>query len=368
MYSGLAVRKIIHIDMDAFYASVEQRDFPELRGRPVVVGGPAEGRGVVAAASYEARRFGIHSAMPSAQAKRLCPHAVFVKPRFNVYQEASQQIREIFRAVTPFVEPLSLDEAYLDVTENSWREPKAGIVAKRLKAQIKEETQLIASAGVGPSKMIAKLASDFDKPDGLVIIPPDQVDRFLRPLEVKKLWGVGKKTAQRLHELGLYTVEDVRRFPKEHLERLFGSFGIHLHLLAYGNDDRRVENRREAKSRGAERTFARDLFRIAQIEEVLEEHGSRLGEEFERTHRAGRTVTIKLRYSDFTTITRSRSFSTPIESAARIVSIAKDLLKETEAGRRPVRLVGVSLSNLVADGEMVQLPLFGDAELLEAED
>ena len=350
-------RKIIHVDMDAFYASVEQRDQPPLKGQPVIVGGPPDGRGVVAAASYEARGYGIHSAMSSARAKRLCPHAVFLKPDFAKYSAVSRQIREVFRRVTDRIEPLALDEAYLDVTTNALFELDARVVAEQIKRWIFDETRLTASAGVGPNKLIAKLASDYDKPDGLVVIAPEQVDRFLSPMAVRRLWGVGPKTAERLKELGVETVADVRGISPQALERKLGKYGPFLWDLAHGRDDRPVVSHRSSKSHGAERTLVSDLRSRREIEGLIEGLAKRVAEDLERGGRPGRTITLKLRYSDFTTITRSRSRATPTHDPERIAATARALLDETEAGQRPVRLVGVQVSGLVSEEEPYQLEL-----------
>ena len=339
--------------MDAFYASVEQRDRPELRGQPVVVGGPADGRGVVAAASYEARAYGIHSAMSSARAKRLCPPVVFLRPDFAKYSAVSRQIREIFRRVTERIEPLALDEAYLDVSDS----PNAGALAQQLKVWIRDDTQLVASAGVGPNKLIAKLASDHDKPDGLVIVRPADVDGFLADMSVRKLWGVGPKTAERLRDLGVDTVADVRQLSPQILERRLGKFGPFLWDLAHGRDDRPVVSHRTAKSHGAERTLATDVQSRREIEGLIEGLAKRVADDLAHGGRPGRTITLKLRYSDFTTITRSRSRPTPTHDAERIAATARALLDETEAGRRPVRLVGVQVSGLVSEDEPYQLEL-----------
>ncbi|MCA9551027.1 MAG: DNA polymerase IV [Myxococcales bacterium] len=351
------MRKVIHVDMDAFYASVEQRDRPELRGRPVAVGGDPDGRGVVAAASYEARRFGIRSAMPCARARRLCPDLVFVRPDFSKYSAVSKQIHAVFHEVTELVEPLALDEAYLDVTENRLEEPLAGKLAKHLKARIREETQLVASAGVGPNKLVAKLASALQKPDGLVIIPPERVDAFLLPLPVRKLWGVGPKTAERLEGMGIRTVSDVRDLTPEHLEHILGSFGPFLYELAHGRDDRKVSPHRARKSRGAERTLDRDLSDLQDVLRLVDHLAHGVGEDLARIEQPGRTVVLKIRYSDFTTVTRSRTLASPTTDAARIASAARELVADTEAGRRPVRLVGVTMSNLVEEGAPLQLEL-----------
>jgi DNA polymerase-4 len=349
------VRKIIHVDMDAFYASVEQRDRPELRGRPVVVGGSPEGRGVVAAASYEARAFGVRSAIPCARAKRLCPDAVFLSPDFRKYSAVSAEIHAIFETVTSLVEPLSLDEAFLDVTENLLGEPLAGKVARHIKDRIAAETKLTASAGVGPSKLVAKLASDYDKPDGLVIVPPDNVLEFLRPMRVEKIWGVGPKTAARLATIGVKTVEDLRKSSAKRLEELLGSYGPYLYELAHGRDDRPVEPNRIAKSHGAEHTLDRDVTDRAEIEALIDEHAARLARHL--SERPGRTVTLKIRYDDFTTLTRSKTLKSPTCDPVRIADVAKRLLEATEAGARPVRLVGLSIGGLVDEGEAYQLEL-----------
>lgn len=353
----MSVRKIIHVDMDAFYASVEQRDRPELRGRPVAVGGKANSRGVVAAASYEARKYGVRSAMPSSRAARLCPDLVFVSPDFARYVEASRKIRDVFNEVTDLVEPLSLDEAYLDVTSNHWNEPLAGVIARRIKQRILDDIGLVASAGVGPSKLIAKLASDHDKPDGLTIVPPDAVDAFLLPLPARRLWGVGPKTAARLEGLGIHTVADIRRASVAELERKLGSFGPYLHDLAFGRDGRVVSSHRSRKSRGAERTLARDLQHMAEIEDLVDRLSRSVAMDLTREERPGRTVVLKLRYSDFSTITRSRTLDHPTANPERVAMTALSLLALTEAGRRPVRLIGVSVGGLVGDDEAIQLEL-----------
>ncbi|MCB9788982.1 MAG: DNA polymerase IV [Deltaproteobacteria bacterium] len=352
------VRKIIHVDMDAFYASVEQHDRPELRGRPVIVGGEPRSRGVVAASSYEARRFGVKSAMPSAQAWRLCPEAVFVRPRMSRYREVSREIFAVFHEVTPLVEPLSVDEAYLDVTENALGEPLAGRVALWLKARIRERTGLTASAGVAPTKLVAKIASDMRKPDGLVIITPDQVDAFVAALPVEKLWSVGPATARRLHEMGLRTAADVRRQDPETLVHAFGRHGRFIHLLASGEDPREVSPEREPKSRGAETTFAEDVTDAETLARVLSGLAARVGEGLERLGRPGRTVTLKLRYSDFTTITRSRTLVDPTSEGSALARAAIELLdSSTAAGDRPVRLIGLSVGGLSDPEGPIQLRL-----------
>jgi DNA polymerase-4 len=338
------MRRIIHVDMDAFYASVEQRDRPELHGRPVAVGGSPASRGVVAAASYEARRFGVRSAIPMARAVRLCPDLVIVSPNFSKYRSVSQQVFAIYREVTPLVEPLSLDEAYLDVTENAWGEPLAVNVAKRLKAAIREATGLTASAGVAPNKFLAKVASAWKKPDGLTVVAPDRVEWFLQQLPVDALWGVGPVTAKRLRERGIERLVDVRTADPELLRAAVGSMTEWLQRLAAGEDDRRVEPNRAAKSSSSECTYAEDLTDLGRIQEEIAEMARDNANWLRRKGITARTVVIKVRYSDFTTITRSDSqprTSDPDEIVRRAVA----LLEKTDAGRRPVRLLGAGVHN-----------------------
>jgi len=359
------MRRILHIDMDAFYASVEQRDKPHLRGLPVVVGGDPEHRGVVAAASYEARQFGVRSAMPMARAVRMCPSLVIVRPDFSRYQAVSQQVFSIFRSVTPLVEPLSLDEAYLDVTENTWGETLGQAVAQRIKREIKDTTGLTASAGVAPNKFLAKIASGWKKPDGLTVIAPERVEQFLHKLPVDALWGVGPVTAQRLRERGIERLVDVRAVDPNVLRDAVGSGAEWLRQLADGIDDRPVEPHQEAKSSGTENTFAEDLTDLAEIRHEIDEMARDGAAWLERKGLTCRTVTIKVRYSDFTTITRSHSHTPPTCDLDDIAARAIALLDRTEAGRRPVRLLGVSVHNLVdpeEPREEVPLPLFDGIE------
>jgi DNA polymerase-4 len=345
------LRRILHIDMDAFYASVEQRDDPSLRGKPVAVGGSPAGRGVVAAASYEARKFGIRSAIPMARAVRLCPHLVIVRPNFEKYRLASKSVFAIFRSVTPLVEPLSLDEAYLDVTENAWGETLGLRVAERLKREIKEATGLTASAGVAPNKFLAKIASAWKKPDGLTVIAPERVERFLQALPVDALWGVGPVTAERLRERGIEKLIDVRTADPAVLREAVGSGADWLRLLAEGVDDREVEPDSEPKSSGSENTFASDLTDLVEIQSNIDEMARDAAAWLERRQLLCRTVTIKVRYSDFTTITRSHT-SSATRDAEDIARRAVGLLEKTEAGERPVRLLGASVHNLVDPAEL----------------
>ena len=340
------VRKIIHVDMDAFYASVEQRDNPELRGKPVAVGGDPNRRGVVAAASYEARKFGVRSAIPMARAVRLCPHLIVVPSDFARYRAASNTVFEIFRSVTPLVEPLSLDEAYLDVTENAWGETLGKAVAQRLKAAIREATGLTASAGVAPNKFLAKIASAWKKPDGLTVIAPERVEHFLQKLPVDALWGVGPVTAARLRERGIDRLVDVRAVSDEMLRDAVGSSAEWLRELAAGIDDREVEPDRETKSSGSENTYAQDLTDINEIRLEIDGMARDAAHWLEKNELVCRTVTIKVRYSDFTTITRSHSKTPPTRDSEAIAQRAVKLLDRTEAARRPVRLLGVSVHNL----------------------
>jgi DNA polymerase-4 len=332
--------------MDAFYASVEQRDNPTLRGRPVAVGGDPNRRGVVAAASYEARKFGVRSAIPMARAVRLCPRLVVVPANFQKYRAASNQVFEIFRSVTPLVEPLSLDEAYLDVTENTWGETLGKSVALRLKAEIRRVTGLTASAGVAPNKFLAKIASAWKKPDGLTVIAPERVEHFLQKLPVDALWGVGPVTAARLRERGIERLVDVRTVDEQILREAVGSWSDWLRQLANGIDDREVEPDRETKSSGSEITYSQDLTDILEIRQEVDEMARDAASWLERTQLLCRTVTIKVRYSDFTTITRSHSRTPATRDAEDIAQRAVTLLDRTDAASRPVRLLGVSVHNL----------------------
>ena len=337
--------------MDAFYASVEQRDDPALRGKPLAVGGRVDQRGVVAAASYEARAFGVRSAMSMAKAVRLCPSLTIVRPDFPRYKAASNAVFAIFREVTPLVEPLSLDEAYLDVTENAWQEPLATTVARRLKDRIRADTGLTASAGVAPNKFLAKIASGWKKPDGLTVISPERVEPFLQQLPVDALWGVGPVTAGKLRAKGIERLVDVRSVEPAVLREAVGSLADWLRQLAQGVDDRPVVPNRESKSSGTENTYAEDLTDLDKMrEEVLDmaAHGATW---LARKALLAKTVTVKVRYSDFTTVTRSHS-AAPTSDPDEISSRALQLLERTDAGRRPVRLLGVSVHNFCGEHEV----------------
>jgi len=345
------LRRILHVDMDAFYASVEQRDDPALRGRPVAVGGRPESRGVVAASSYEARKFGVRSALPMARAVRLCPELVIVRPDFSKYAAVSRQVFQIFRSVTPLVEPLSLDEAYLDVTENAWGLPLGVDVARRVKERIREETKLTASAGVAPNKFLAKIASGWRKPDGLTVIAPERIEMFLQKLEVDALWGVGPKTAARLRAAGIERLVDVRTADLEILRRVVGSWAEGLQRLAFGEDSRPVNPNQERKSIGCEETYARDLAEMETIRQEVDALARHAAEILERKNLLTRTVTLKLRYSNFQTITRSETREPPTRVPDELAQRAVALIEKTEAGRRPVRLLGVSFHGLRPIGE-----------------
>jgi DNA polymerase-4 len=343
------MRRIVHLDMDAFYASVEQRDDAALRGRPVAVGGRPEGRGVVAAASYEARQFGVRSAMPMARALRLCPELLIVRPNFEKYKAVSSQVMAILRDCTPLVEPLSLDEAYLDVTTNSFHEELGSSVARRLKRQIREATGVTASAGVAPNKFLAKIASGWRKPDGLTVIAPQRVESFLQKLPVEALWGVGPVTARKLREAGIERLVQVRDFDPARLEKLVGGMADWLRRLSHGDDPRAVTPDRPAKSSSSENTYAEDLTDLAAIRAEVARMESENADWLARKRLAAKSVDIKVRYADFSTVTRSHTLSMPTSDADVIASWATMLLEKTEAGRRPVRLLGAGVHGLVAE-------------------
>lgn len=340
------VRRILHLDMDAFYASVEQRDDPSLRGRPVAVGAAPNQRGVVCAASYEARVFGVRSAMSTVKALRLCPSLRLVAPNFQRYRAISEEIFALYRAVTPLVEPLSLDEAYLDVTENAWHEPLGMTVAKRLKADVRETVGLTVSAGVAPNKFLAKIASGWQKPDGLTVIAPERVESFLQQLPIDALWGVGPVTARKLRGAGLARLVDVRTADPERLRQLVGSQSDWLRRLADGIDNRTVVPHRAAKSSSSERTFSEDLKDVTRIREEVERMAARVADWLARRALFAKTVTLKVRYDDFSTVTRSLSASPATQDAAAICARAVTLLDRTDAGHRPIRLLGVGVHGL----------------------
>ncbi len=345
------MRHILHADFDAFYASVEQLDKPELRGKPVVVGGSAEGRGVVASASYEAREFGVRSAMPMRTAQRLCPEAIRVGARFNRYREISQGVMSIFRDLTPLVEPLSLDEAYLDVTEVVDQGHRPAAIASSLKRRVKEELGLTISVGAATSKSVAKIASEMDKPDGLTVVAPGDERVFLAPLPIRDLWGVGPKTAERLTAEGIETIADIAQCDGEWLRDRFGRHGVQMQRLALGLDDSPVVVQRETKSVSAETTFAQDISDPEALQEVVNRLSQRVSQQLRRKQLQGRTVKLKLRLSDFTTFTRQRTLPRAVQSADDLSQSAGELLRAELYGRRRFRLVGVGVSGFEQSDE-----------------
>lgn len=337
-------RKIIHIDMDAFYASVEQLDNPELIGKPLAVGG-SELRGVVAAASYEARKFGVRSAISGMLAKKLCPDLIFVPPRFDRYKEISKQIRKIFFDYTDLVEPLSLDEAYLDVTENKKGNPSATLIAQEIRKRIFEEVGLTASAGISANKFVAKIASDFNKPNGQKTVNPDEIESFLEKLDVKKFYGVGKVTAEKMYQLGIFSGFDLKQRSQEYLEKHFGNSGLHYYQISRGIHNSEVKPNRKVKSVGAERTFNENLSSEIYLEERILNIANELEKRLKKSKISGKTITLKLKYSDFTLQTRSKTLPYFICDKAIIADAARDLLYQ-ERLRNSVRLLGISVHNL----------------------
>ncbi|MEJ7559696.1 MAG: DNA polymerase IV [Pedobacter sp.] len=358
------MRKIIHIDMDAFYASVEQRDFPEYRGKPIVVGGSPEGRGVVATASYEARKFGIKSAMPSRQAQQLCPQVLFVRPRFDAYKAASVAIREIFSRFTDLIEPLSLDEAYLDVTNDKLAIGSALDIAKMIKQAIKEELNLTASAGVSSNKFVAKIASDMNKPDGLTFIGPSKIEAFMEALPVEKFFGVGKVTAKKMKSMHLHTGGDLKQLSEQVLTTYFGKSGKFYYRIVRGIDERPVQPFRETKSLAAEDTFEHDLISPEEMHTELKKLAEKVTLRLEKQNLKGRTVTLKLKFSDFKQITRNLSLPEPVYKYDEIFGTAVQLLENVDLFEKSVRLLGISISNFndvpnhPRSGDPYQLLLF----------
>ena len=353
-------RRIIHLDMDAFYASIEILDNPALRGRPVVVGGDCN-RGVVCAASYEARKFGVHSALPIFTARKLCPHGVFLPVRMARYQEISGQIMEIFQRFTPLVEPLSLDEAFLDVTASQRLMGTAEEIAVQIRALVKENLGLTVSAGVGSSKLVAKIASDLNKPDGLTIVPPGQEKAFLAPLPIGRLWGVGRTTKEGLALIGVKNIGDLNRIPTPILTAKFGKGGLMMQESAQGIDLRPVEPRQEAKSIGNEETFAEDVRDRKRIEQELLALCIKVGKRVRSHGLVGRTVTIKVKYRDFVQVTRSLTLPEPVADDRSLYQTGCLLLEKTEITLRPIRLLGITLSNLAPAGAVGQMTLFGNS-------
>lgn len=343
----LYMRKIIHIDMDSFFASVEQRDFPEYQGKPLVVGhkGP---RSVVAAASYEARKYGVYSAMPMAVALRRCPDLIVTPHRFDVYKQVSSSIREIFHQYTDLVEPLSLDEAYLDVTHPKKGHPSASLIAMEIKKEIRLKEDLIASAGVSYNKFLAKIASDIDKPDGFYLIKPEESEEFLEELDIKKFFGVGKRTEEKMHSLNIFKGRDLKAISREQLIIHFGKAGKYFYDVVRGIDERPVVSYRESKSIGAERTYETDLFEMNEVKEKLKEVMDIMWKRCEVKKKAGKTLTVKLRFSDFKTITRSKS-QTQAFTYEEMAATVADLIPVERIREQGVRLLGTTMSNFQTD-------------------
>lgn len=356
------LRKIIHVDMDAFYASVEQRDFPEYRGKPLVVGGQPDSRGVVATASYEARQYGIRSAMPCSQAYRLCPQAIFVFPRFDVYKAVSRQIREVFARYTDIIEPLSLDEAFLDVTEDKLGIGSAMEIAQQIKAAIRDELGLTASAGVSVNKFVAKIASDMDKPDGLTFIGPSKIESFMESLPVEKFFGVGKVTASKMKQLQIYTGADLKRYAEADLVRLFGKSGRFFYRVVRGIDHRPVQPHRTIKSLAVEDTFSTDLYALGAMAVELGRIAEKLAGRMAQRNLLPKTLTLKVKYTDFSQKTRSLSREAGYPDLENILATGEQLLKQAmQDEERGVRLLGLSVSNFKQPSpESLQLTLFDD--------
>lgn len=352
-------RKIIHIDMDAFFASIEQLDHPGWRGLPVIVGGRPEQRGVVSTASYEARKFGIHSAMPSKTAVKLCPHGIFVEGNMRRYREISGQIRSLFSEITDLIEPLSIDEAYLDVTNNKLNQPSATLLAMHLQKRIQETTGLTASAGVSYNKFLAKVASDYRKPAGLTVIPPERARAFLMQLKIEKFYGVGQATARIFHRMNVKNGRDLYQLPLETLVSRFGKMGIFYYNIVRGVDPRIVSTGESRKSLGKEITLSRDLADIAQLRMLLKQLSAKVSSLLQREKLAGRTVTLKVRYEDFSTVTRSLTIPSAISQAEALEKVGLILMERTEAGVRKVRLLGLSVSGFPSNEapECIQLTL-----------
>jgi DNA polymerase IV len=360
-------RAILHLDLDAFYASIEQRDHPQYRGKPVIVGGSPDKRGVVATASYEARKFGVHSAMPSRTAQRLCPEAIFLPARFEVYRAVSQQIMTIFRQQTSLVEPLSLDEAYLDVTDTAHQLDEAARLAREIKRQIWDQTHLTASAGVSYCKFLAKIASDAHKPDGLTVIPLEEAAAFLEALPIEKFFGVGKVTAAKLRELGILTGADLKHMGEERLRDLFGKHGGQLYRYTCGVDDRPVEPIRERKSVGKEVTLERDIRDRNEMERILEHLALQVEHRLAELGIAGRTLTLKVRWSSFELVTRAASRTQGFQSAQEMLPVLRTLLAGLVDGKRAVRLLGVIVSGLLSPDELRHVRQFVTPSLWEEE-
>jgi DNA polymerase-4 len=350
-------RRILHCDMDCFFAAVHMRDDPSLRGKPVLIGGSPEGRGVVAAANYEARRFGVRSATPAVTALRRCPHAVFIRPDFPRYRRESDAIFSILREISPVIQPISIDEAFVDVSDTYEQWGSATAVAQAIRERIREERGLTVSVGVGPNKLVAKIASDFDKPDGLTVVAPGRVGDFLAPMSVRALPGVGPATEKVLARHGIARIVDLRSWDEERLSETFGRYGRRLYRHALGLDDRPVRTHRSRKSLGSERTFAEDLVTLDEMTAEIRRLADQVARNLARRELSFRTVSIKVRYEDFTTVSRARTLARRSEDGSTLGRIALDLLARTDAGKRRVRLLGVSTSGFDSE-DVPQLSLF----------
>lgn len=354
------MRKIIHLDMDAFFASVEQRDNASLRGKPLVVGGKPDSRGVVAAASYEARQYGIHSAMPCSHAYRKCPQTIFVRPRFEVYKKVSRQIRTIFLHYTSIIEPLSLDEAYLDVTDNKMGQKSATIIAEQIRSEIYQQTGLTASAGVSYNKFLAKTASDINKPNGIKVILPAEGEHFVAQLPIGKFYGIGKVTEKKMQQLGIQTGRDLKEKSLEFLEHHFKSSSSYFYNVSRGIDNRPVKSTRSPrKSLSNETTFAHDIDDIKELQGYLRQLAEEVAEDLRLKQLMGKTITLKVKYDNFDQVTRSQTFHQAINDGEQVYSVCTQLLKNTDAGLRKVRLLGIGLSsfNDQESGQMQQMEL-----------
>ena len=354
-------RKIIHVDMDAFFASVEQRDNPKLRGKPVVVGGSPDKRGAIAAASYEARKYGIHSAMPSRQAAKLCPHLIFVRPQMGKYRDISQQIREIFLSYTPLVEPVAFDEAYLDVTEPITDHPSAMAIAREIKQRIRQETQLTASAGLSVNKFLAKMATGINKPDGLSLIRPEEGAAFVQKLPIEKFHGIGKATTKKMHQLNIKTGADLYEWSEEKLIQQFGKVGRYFFQIARGNDSRIVNPNRVRKSVGAERSFDPDIRDRNQCLEQLQNIAENVHHRLLKANKQGKTLTLKVKYANYQQITRSRTIEQHYDTLQKISLTAQELFQQ-HVEQHPIRLLGISIGGLNSNqsSPIKQLSLFPD--------
>ncbi len=353
-------RYILHIDMDAFFASVEQMDNPKYAGRPLIVGGDPKGRGVVAACSYEARKFGIHSAMAAAKAIKRCPHALFIRPRKERYKEISLQVMDIFTQYSSLVEPLSLDEAFLDISDSHTTLHDARQTAEQIRSRIFHEVGLTCSAGVSFNKFLAKVASDINKPDGLTVIGKEEANSFLAALPIGKFFGVGKVTEKKMHALGIRKGEDLFCFTQKELEHFFGKAGLFFYDIVRGIDNRAVEGNRCRKSIGTETTLHSDLLDLKEINSILEQLSQKVAHVLQQKKCAGNTVTLKARYHDFSTVTRSQTLPVPVQSSVQIMSTIANLLQHTEAGTKKIRLLGITVSNLCDSSQkqpfQLQLP------------